>query len=84
MRSLYLIPLAFLLQGCGGSTPSEPLLPPPSLVTPCAYPVVLPDSALNDQQIEVRWGHDRSALRECGSRHSALVDWVNTVVVGPQ
>jgi len=30
--------------------------------------VVLPERALNDQEIEVFWGRDRSALRECGTR----------------
>lgn len=50
----------------------------------CKYPTVLPDSALDDQQIEVLWGRDRAALRECGSRHNALADWVDATVVGPQ
>jgi len=35
---------------------------------PCADPVALPDRALNDQEIEVMWGRDRSALRECAKR----------------
>jgi hypothetical protein len=30
--------------------------------------VVLPDRALSDQDIEVLWGRDRSALRECAAR----------------
>jgi hypothetical protein len=30
--------------------------------------VVLPDRALSDRDIEVMWGRDRSALRECGAR----------------
>jgi len=37
--------------------------------------VVLPQRALNDQEIEVYWGRDRDALRACGSRHAALSTW---------
>lgn len=35
---------------------------------PCAAPVGLPDAALDDQQIEILWGRDRTALRECAAR----------------
>lgn len=37
----------------------------------CADPTELPDRAINDQEIEVLWGRDRSALRECGDRLEA-------------
>ncbi len=37
-------------------------------LAPCAVPVTLPDRALNDQEIEVLWGRDRTNLRECAGR----------------
>lgn len=67
---------ALALSGCGASIAGEietvPL--PPSLTTACAAPVPLPERALTDQEVEVMWGRDRSALRACGSRHGALVE----------
>jgi len=62
VRSLSKALLACLLTGCGASISDSPAPPP------CASPVVLPERALNDQEIEVFWGRDRSALRECGTR----------------
>ena len=56
-------------QRAGWYTPALPL--PPSLTAPCAAPVPLPIRDLSDQEIEVLWGRDRSALRECGSRFTA-------------
>ena len=64
---------AFLLIACGGSDSGEAAHPPQaSLLVVCASPVALPPVAMNDQQIEVAWGKDRDALRECGARHAAL------------
>ncbi len=57
-----LLALACLgLASCG--LPSGEAKPPP-----CALPVELPDRGLNDQEIELLWGRDRSALRDCGRR----------------
>lgn len=65
--------LACLLSGCGGSTFVEDAAPlPPSLLAPCAAPVALAERALDDREIEILWGRDRSALRECAARHDAL------------
>lgn len=65
----------FLLAGCAASNSAEPISAPPSLTIPCNLPGDLPDRSINDQEIEVLWGRDRSALRECASRHQGLVDW---------
>lgn len=64
----------FLLSGCGGSIPySNPAEDfPPSLTRPCQKPVVLPDTALNDQQVEVFWGRDRKSLLDCGGRFEVV------------
>ena len=72
---------ASVLTGCADSTGAEPPVRsdlPPSLVTPCAAPVGLPERALSDQEVEVLWGRDRSALRACTSRHTGLVKSINT------
>lgn len=39
---------------------------------PCVTPVTLPDRALSDRDVEIYWGRDRSALRECGARVAAM------------
>lgn len=62
MRTLLLFLLVSLLSACGGSDYARPDLPP------CALPVALPDRALSDREVEVLWGRDRSALRECAGR----------------
>ena len=69
---------ACLLSGCAASTFADPVLPPQaSLMQPCAAPVPLPDRALSDQEIEVLWGRDRSALRDCAARQAALTAATN-------
>lgn len=73
MRSLLLIPSLCLLSACGASINARPDLPP-SLLVPCDHPVTLPDRALSDQEVEIYWGRDRSALRACASRHAGLID----------
>lgn len=79
MRTLLWPPVAFLLTACGGLTSGSVVQvafpPPPSLTAPCATPVVLPERALSDRDIEIFWGRDRSALRACGSAHDGLVKW---------
>ena len=59
-----LLPLALvcLLTACGGLTSARPA------VAPCLLPEVLPARALSDQEIELLWGRDRTALRNCGER----------------
>jgi len=65
MRTLLLCLCACLLTACGGSSYGRPA------TAPCAAPVDLPDRALSDRDVEVLWGRDRSALRECGARLAA-------------
>ena len=77
MRKL-LLASACLLTACGGSTAVEPLAPPASLLHPCPAPVLLPDRALTDQDIEIFWGRDRTALRTCASRHAGLATMMET------
>ena len=66
---------ACLLTASCGLTSVKPLLPPPSLTSPCKPPVTLPERDLNDQEIEVQWGRDRSSLRSCGSQLDGLAKW---------
>jgi hypothetical protein len=68
--------VASMLSACLGSSYVEPATVPPSLKVPCADPVSLPDRGLNDAEIELLWGRDRSALRVCGSKHEVLADAV--------
>lgn len=56
------------LASCDSTADRKAPAPPP-----CDAPVTLPDRALNDQEIEVYWGRDRSALRECGGRLEVAV-----------
>ncbi len=70
-----LLLLVFLLLASCGSTSADRLDPPPSLLVPCAAPVIIPERSLTDQDVEVMWGRDRSALRSCGSRLDGLANW---------
>jgi hypothetical protein len=74
-------PSAFLLTACGGLTSVEAVdfgaAPQASLTLACGAPVLLPERALSDRDVEIYWGRDRRALRECGSRHSALAEAAN-------
>jgi hypothetical protein len=64
------------LSGCGASPFADAArLPPEGLLQPCAGPVDLPDRGLGDQEIEVLWGRDRTALRDCAARHDGLASW---------
>jgi hypothetical protein len=71
-----MIVAASMLTACLGSSSVKPSTVPPSLKSGCADPVALPDRGLNDAEIELFWGRDRSALRACGSKHNALADAV--------
>lgn len=52
---------------------------PPSLTAPCAAPVTIPERNISGAEVEIGWGRDRAALRDCAQRHAALVK-----AVGPQ
>jgi|GEM_PF-196349 len=70
------IPLLCVLTACAASTEGK-LAPPPSLTVACPAPVALPDRALTQAEVELSWGRDRSALRDCGDRLGALTLWQN-------
>ena len=74
MRNLLLLLPLSLLAGCAGSTPSADA--PPSLLVPCDRPVILPDRALSDREVELLWGRDRAALVACRSRHEGLAQQI--------
>lgn len=75
MPSLPASLLVFLLLASCASTSGSRSSPPPSLTSPCSAPVVLPERDLTDQEIEVQWGRDRTALRSCGSQLDGLAKW---------
>lgn len=75
MHSLLKATCACLLLASCGSTSARPAEPSPSLTAPCAPPVALPERGLTDQEIEVLWGRDRSALRSCGSQLDGMAKW---------
>lgn len=58
--------LACLCLASCALTSARPPVPPP-----CDAPVTLPETALDDRQIEILWGRDRTALRICGARLAA-------------
>lgn len=65
--------LPLVLAACSGSTVADLALPPPaSLVAPCPRPVLLPERALSQVEVERFWGRDRSALRACGEQVDGL------------
>lgn len=74
MLKRLMLPACLCLASCG-SISVDRALPPPSLTQPCSAPVTLPARSLTDQEVEVQWGRDRSALRACGSRLDGLTNW---------
>jgi len=74
MPKSLLLPAFLCLASCA-STSADRLDPPPSLTSPCAAPARLPERDMTDQEVEVLWGRDRSALRACGSRLDGLANW---------
>ena len=74
-----------LLSVCAACAPADQpaVAPPPSLLAPCDPPVALPDRAISDQEAEIWWGRDRSALRACASRHQGLVGAVRRPAIPP-
>lgn len=64
LNRLSLIVACLFLASCDSTNAKPP---------PCAGPVQLPERALNDQEIEVLWGRDRSELRTCGNRLRAAI-----------
>ena len=82
MKPLLILMLPILLSACvwsSGSTPS--VEPPPSQTQPCREAVELPERDLAAGEVERFWLTDRLSLRECRTRHQALVDAIQG---GPQ
>lgn len=49
---------------------------PPSLTQACDAPVNIPERDITAVEVEILWGRDRAALRDCGSRHDGLTNVV--------
>ncbi len=71
MRNLSILMLVCLLPGCAASTYVEPA-PVTEAEEMCEGPTELPNRALNDAEIEVYWGRDRTNLRICKAQVDAL------------
>lgn len=71
--TLICLPLA--LSGCFGSIAADVAPPPDALVVPCQEPQGLPVRTVTRAEVEVLWGRDRAALRDCFERHRLLVRW---------
>lgn len=64
--------LPLVLSGCFGADVPLTDPPPASLLVACTAPVAIPQRDLTATEVEVFWGRDRTALRECADRHGAL------------
>lgn len=72
-RILPVVCLPLALSGCFGADAPLTEPPPSSLLVLCPPPVAIPQRDLTATEVEVFWGRDRTALRTCADRHSALV-----------
>lgn len=71
--------LAVALTGCAkNEPPPQTPLVPPSLLVGCDPPQNLPDRDLTAVEVEVLWGRDRTALRQCASRQGGLAGLVTS------
>ncbi len=68
----------FLLTACGGSIAGDVVRPPAAMDEPCAQPTGLPQRALTQSEVEIFWGGDRTALRNCGERYEVLRDLISS------
>lgn len=75
LRIPTLIALLWALTACGGSTAGDITPPPDSLLPACGLPISLPHRELTQAEVEIWWGRDRSALRDCAARHELLAEW---------
>lgn len=76
MRMTMLATLPCLLAACNGSTVAEIEAPPETIVRPCTPPVDLPDRDATQAEVEIWWGRDRTALRDCAERHELMVKFI--------
>ena len=68
--------LPFLLAACGASTGADLATPPDGLRAPCPAPSALPARDMTQAEVEIAWGRDRDALRDCAERHALLVEFI--------
>jgi hypothetical protein len=68
--------LPCLLTACGVSTGADLAEVPAALVQPCAVPQVLAVRPMMQAEVEIVWGRDRAALRDCGARQALLVEFL--------
>lgn len=74
MRTKLALLVLVALTGCASDEPeAETIVPPPSLLVGCRQTQELPRRELTGAEVEVYWGRDRDALRDCRERHGALV-----------
>ena len=76
-----LIALLSTLAACGGS-PASPdptridvKRPEAAIVEQCPPVRWLPDHALTQAEVEVKWREDRRNLIDCGKRHATLANY---------
>lgn len=69
--------LAAALTGCAADDAPR-VAPAASLLVRCPAPLDLPSRDLTGAEVEIMWGRDRSALRNCASRHDALAQTMET------
>ena len=68
--------LCLMLTACSPDIGADIAPPPERLLTPCAAPQTWArGSALTQADVEILWGRDRTALRDCGERHGLLAEW---------
>jgi len=65
-----------LLAACSGSIVADMAGVPAKLTASCAAPVALPQRDIRQAEVELAWGRDRAALRDCASRHALLADFL--------
>ena len=75
MKTILLIALPLALMRSCGSIAADVAPPPDTLVVLCQEPQGLPVRTLTQAEVEVWWGRDRAALRDCGEWHGLLVEW---------
>lgn len=75
-RILTLGVLLLALTACAGSTKSGSLKPEVYVTQKCSRPVLLPERALTQAEVEKFWAKDRKALLQCGMTKETLLKWL--------
>ena len=72
-KILTLVASLSLQTACAGSIAGDVVRPSPEMAEPCTEPARLPVRALTQAEVEIYWGRDRTALRNCAEMHNAVV-----------